>query len=364
MSSAGPAVSPLRVILDTVPWFAYPGAGGATTKLNKLHEYLRLAGHEVEFFDKWSPKARGGDVYHYFSSVPAGINDIRFAKAQDLAVVIEPIYWVTLRYLVELPCLPVTRRVRGIVHLGLKAAAPGLLRQTRMLRLADLLLPNSATEADLLRRHFGVPARNIYVAHNAADRSFLHADPSLFTEQFGLRDFVLSVGNIEPRKNQARLARAARQLGVPLVLIGNVLPHQSAYGAQVRAELAEGSLLLEDIQHEDALLRSAYAAARVFALPSFAETPGKAALEAALAGTPVVVTKRGSASDYFGDLAEYVEPNRLKSIQKGIERAYVDRLGLGGAACSHVATKFTWETAAEERVDAYRTVLRRRSGGR
>ena len=36
--------------------------------------------------------------------------------------------------------------------------------------------------------------------------------------------------------------------------------------------------------HDDPLLASAYAAARVFALPSWFETPGLAALEAALAG--------------------------------------------------------------------------------
>lgn len=354
---------PLRIVFDTMPWFAYSTAGGATTKLAKLREYLELAGHQVELFDKWSPTVADLGVYHYFSSDPASMSDIMFAKERDLSIVIEPIYWVTLRYLLELPNLPFTRRARAVLHLALKAAAPRLLPQTRMLRIADLLIANSEAEADLLRRHFGVPARNVHVAHNAADRSFLHADPSLFAERFGLRDFVLCVGNIEPRKNQARLARATRELGLPLVLIGNVLPHQSEYAAHVRRELAEGALLLEGIQHDDPLLRSAYSAARVFVLASFAETPGKVALEAALAGTPVVVTDRGSAPDYFGELAEYVEPNRLASIRSGIERAYGGHPERTAAARAHVASKFTWETAAEERVEAYRIVLRRRTGG-
>lgn len=359
MSTRAVASRPLRIVFDTPPWFAYPTAGGASTKLAKLSEYLQRAGHDVDLFNKWSATATNADVYHYFSSSAAALSDIRFAKSQDLRVVVEPIYWVTVRYLLELPDLPLTRRARGVLHLALKAAAPGLLPQRRMLRLADLLIANSSAEADLLHRHFNVPASDIHVAFNAADRSFLHSDPWPFTDRFGLTDFVLCVGNIEPRKNQARLARAARQLGIPLVLIGNVLPHQGSYGAQVRAELAEGSLLLEGIQHEDPLLRSAYAAARVFALPSFAETPGKAALEAALAGTPVVVTKRGSAPDYFGDLAVYVDPNRVSSIRNGIVSGHQRRCRYVDAARAHILNNFTWETAAAQRVDAYWTVLRR-----
>ena len=49
-------------------------------------------------------------------------------------------------------------------------------------------------------------------------------------------------------------------------------------------------------------LASAYAAARVFALPSWFETPGLAALEAGLAGCAVAITPYGSTRDYFGDL--------------------------------------------------------------
>ena len=44
------------------------------------------------------------------------------------------------------------------------------------------------------------------------------------------------------------------------------------------------------LDHHDPLLASAYAAARVFALPSWFETPGLAALEAALAGCSVAIT--------------------------------------------------------------------------
>ena len=50
------------------------------------------------------------------------------------------------------------------------------------------------------------------------------------------------------------------------------------------ARAATASSWLGRLDHHDPLLASAYAAARVFALPSWFETPGLAALEAALAG--------------------------------------------------------------------------------
>ncbi len=73
------------------------------------------------------------------------------------------------------------------------------------------------------------------------------------------------------------------------------------------------------LDHHDPLLASAYAAARVFALPSWFETPGLAALEAALAGCAVVITPYGSTREYFGDLVEYARPHRPARFGRGGE---------------------------------------------
>ena len=72
------------------------------------------------------------------------------------------------------------------------------------------------------------------------------------------------------------------------------------------------------------MLASAYAAARVLALPSWFETPGLAALEAALAGCAVVVTPFGCTREYFGDRVEYARPDRPAEIGRAILRAWRD----------------------------------------
>lgn len=62
--------------------------------------------------------------------------------------------------------------------------------------------------------------------------------------------------------------------------------------------------------------------ARVFALPSWFETPGLAALEAAALETPVVITSRGSTRDYFAESAIYCDPAKPLTVQSAIEKAW------------------------------------------
>ncbi len=115
------------------------------------------------------------------------------------------------------------------------------------------------------------------------------ASPEEFLRRFGTFPFVLSVGRIEPRKNTLGLIR-----GGPAARAAAGGGGRSAAGVRaLRGGVPAGpagdrTIWLGRLDHDDPLLASAYAAARVFALPSWFETPGLAALEAALAGCAVV----------------------------------------------------------------------------
>ncbi len=110
-------------------------------------------------------------------------------------------------------------------------------------------------------------------------------------------------------------------------------------------------LWLPAFEHHDPLLASAYAAARVFALPSWFETPALAALEAALAGTPIVLTPFGSTREYFGDRALYAHPGRLGEIAAAVAQAWSrDR---DPRLASFVASHYLWPRVAHETAEAY-----------
>jgi glycosyltransferase involved in cell wall biosynthesis len=113
---------------------------------------------------------------------------------------------------------------------------------------------------------------------------------------------------------------------------------------------------LGGLDHHDPLLASAYAAARVFALPSWFETPGLAALEAALAGCPIVITPFGSTRDYFGDLVAYARPNRVAEIRRAVWRCWNE--GPDPRLARRIATHYLWPTVAQLTAEVYDQVTR------
>jgi glycosyltransferase involved in cell wall biosynthesis len=164
-------------------------------------------------------------------------------------------------------------------------------------------------------------------------------------------DFVLYVGRIEPRKNVLGLIQALRPTGLPLVIIGDPPPGHEVYDRACR-EAGQGSVFwIDALDHDDPLLGSAYAAARVFALPSWFETPGLAALEAALAGCAVVITPFGCTREYFGDRARYARPDRPSAIAREVVRAWEN--GPDPRLSSHVGTHFLWSEVAQRTAEVY-----------
>ncbi len=110
------------------------------------------------------------------------------------------------------------------------------------------------------------------------------------------------------------------------------------------------------LDHHDPLLASAYAAARVFALPSWFETPGLAALEAGLAGCSLTVTPFGSTRDYFGDMVEYARPDRPVEIRRAVVKCWED--GPDPRLSRSIATHYLWPKVAQITAEVYDQVAR------
>ncbi len=104
------------------------------------------------------------------------------------------------------------------------------------------------------------------------------------------------------------------------------------------------------------MLESAYAAARVLALPSWFETPGLVALEAALAGTAVVITPHGCTREYFGDRVEYARPDDRVEIGRAIGDAW--QRGPDPGLAAHVQAHYLWSEVARRTAEAYEQVAR------
>lgn len=333
----------MKVLFQIRPDFARNPAGD-TVQLANTKKYLEKQGVKVDISTSMMQSYRGYDLVHLFNLTRA-VETYYFAyKAFEygIPIVLSTIYWDN-SYYYRCTTLPAWKK---------RAWEQQKMLRRIILSKASILLPNSQVEMDMLRREFGIE-KPYRIVPNCVDERFSGGNKERFVKDYGIKDFVLCVGRISPRKNQLALIEALRGTGLKLVFVGPV--NDSEYGRKCMEAAGHNALFIQRQNSEQ--LRDCYAAASVHVLPSWFETPGLANLEAAAAGCEVVTTRYGSTYEYFGELAYYCLPEDRDSIREAVLRALE---GNNGAKLQElVLRKYTWDKAAGETLRAYREVLKR-----
>lgn len=343
--------APHAAVLVHAPSAVFQSPGGGEVQLVRTACHLRDLGLPVRPFVAWRDTLDGARLIHLFGMSREGLELARAAKGVGLPVVLSPICWLDPRSIVGLSTNPI-RLGLDLAKWSIRRVAPSLPSwRGELLNLADAILPNSRAEARQLVSLFGARVDRIHVVPNGIEPAAIPADPSLFQELVGPDPFVLYAGRIEPRKNVLRLARALGEGGPRLVVVGDPPPRHRDYARACRQAAGPRGVWLPRVDPDDPLLASALAAARVLALPSWFETPGLIALEAAAAGCPVVVTPHGCTREYFGDHVQYAEPGSVRSIRDAIERAWSTPPSLELAEI--VRERYVWARIARTTAEVY-----------
>jgi len=345
-----------RVLFNTSKG-SFKSPGGGEIQLLKTREGLEALGFKIKVLEEENYKVDFSefDIFHNFNIHRDNYDILLKAKKQGLKIAISTIYWPSLRHAAKWN-KGIRKKARAVAAEAVnRLDLAGISKVSKIIRMADLLLPNSMAEAAALERIFSVNSDKIFVVPNGVDKRFANAKPGLFEKKVGLGDFVLYVGRIEERKNIISLIRAMKGLEEKLVVIGDAKLGSEAYFEQCKGEAGKNIVFLESMPHNSKLLESAYAACKVFALPSWYETPGLAALEAGLAGANIVVTAEGCTKEYFSDFVSYAGPESVEDIREKIllelQRQKQDGLK------RHILKNFLWENAARETALAYEQVL-------
>ncbi|HTY59169.1 MAG TPA: glycosyltransferase family 4 protein [Bacteroidota bacterium] len=323
--------------------------GGPSTQIRNTAKYLPKFGVDVRFFDPWTPlRKTDTDIFHLFAANIGTFHLAREIHALGIPLVVSPIV-----FSLHSPAF-----VRRALRLGrlLQRGGKGIWLDygltSDICSWASRVLPNTEAEGKLASEGLGVDPGRIRIVPNGVDERFYTADPTPFIEKYGVRDFILNVGHTgHVRKNVLALIQALSTVDRPSVIIGRFIA--GAYGDACRREAAKHRhiLLIDGLDHTSDMLASAYAACDTFVLPSQFETPGIAALEAALAGAKVVITPYGGTKEYFGDLATYVEPASVNSIREGVLSALARPKGT--ELRERVRKNYLWQTVARMTADAY-----------
>src|SRR4051794_20474962 len=283
--------------------------GGAASVMHATADALRELGADVEISTEVAPDVDGFDVVPPFNiwDPRSALEQLRHLATTAAPVAWQPFYlnWTEFAWadrvmtalaepghsLAERDTV-IAAMCEGTVTAGEMTRwtpnepVPGLHGAIReMASLVDHVCACSVREMQMLAQVTGlVDTPFTGTRHGVDAAAFAGADPEPFRALVDLDEFVLCVGTIETRKNQAMLARALNGSGHGLVLIG---PCWQSSALRLIDELGDHRVRRYDRLPRE-LVASAMRAAAVHALPSYAEGSALASMEAAAAGCPVV----------------------------------------------------------------------------
>jgi glycosyltransferase involved in cell wall biosynthesis len=238
-------------------------------------------------------------------------------------------------------------------------------------RFADKIsVLSESTKRDVMR-HYGLPVEKIDVIYSACDPIFRPLEPEVVEEtrmRYGLPpQYILSVGNISPKKNFSTLVKA---LG--LLKQEYRLPHKLVIAGG--EYWSEGALPLRELisslgLHDDVMLVGTvvgqdlvalYNGATLFAFPSLDEGFGIVLLEAMASGTPVIASKASAIPEVVGEAGILLkDPQDHSELAKTMARVITDS-GLRASLIQQGlqrAGQFSWRKAGRAYVRAYEQLM-------
>jgi glycosyltransferase involved in cell wall biosynthesis len=217
---------------------------------------------------------------------------------------------------------------------------------------------SNAVKADVVK-HTGVDARKVFPIHNGFDPDIFQPvrDPvrlSAVREKYKLPErFILWCGQIESRKNIARLLRA-------FASIRNDVPHQLVLAGEQRWSTRAELQVMEDLQLQDRVyfpgwiqhgdLPAVYSLADLFAFPSLYEGFGIPLIEAMACGCPVVAADTCAAPEVLDGSGWLVDPLSVEDIAAGMKKVLFDpQLRAAMVAKGLERSKaFSWDQCAKQ----------------
>ena len=327
-----------------------------------LARALPDVGVSARLWRPWEDSLAEADCLHLFGAADEFLPLVEAARRHQVKVVLSPLTWLEdakRPYELKLSAagrMLARKATAWAGYIGRSVCPRWPSRQRSLYQAVDLLLPNFNAEAQQLMRQFQIPADRMQVVPHGADLRFAMAVPEPFVQRFGVRDFVLYAGPIEPRNHQLGFLWAMREEDLPVVILGDAVAGYEWYEAECRRVAGPRVQFVPQIAHDDPLLASAYAACGCLVVAGGSGAPQQIALEAGMSGTPLVLFENGTVSEYFGHQAVYVKPDNVQGIRRGVVTAIARKRN--ESLAEHVQTYFSWNAVAKATRDAYAKVLR------
>ena len=346
---------------------------------NLLHHFPRLDG-ENTFSAFYSQSDAANDI-------PPGIEKVRVSANPYVRLGIDLPRWTQrekpavlhVQYTAPLACpVPYVVSVHDVSFLEHPEYFPKSralqLRWTvdRTVRSAEKIVTGSEFSRDSILRAYGIAPSKVVVVPNAAGQGFrpLHLDNALDWVRTRFQvpaPFILTVGDLQPRKNHigliqafAKMVQAFPNLRHRLVLAGK----QTWFAPRVveaakQSGVADRIKFLGFVSDEDLL--HLYNACELFVFPSFYEGFGLPILEAMACGRAVTCSNTSAMPEVADGAAILFDPHSTSEMTRAMAdllrdpelRSRMERLG------QQRSTNFNWQKTAQQTLEVYYEVAER-----
>jgi glycosyltransferase involved in cell wall biosynthesis len=223
----------------------------------------------------------------------------------------------------------------------------------KVISRSDMILPNSHLELQKIQEELGVTNR-YKIVPNAADIVKL----PIVTKE----NLIVSVGRIEPRKNQLQIIKAFLNIkdnlpkGTQLLFIGALNQSHNRY---IDEFLKLTALHSDCIKHTGTVphkeVMNYFNKSKLLVLASYFETTGLVGLEAISCNANAVITDRGYTKEVFSDTVVFCNPYSLASLSEAMLKGFFSELQK--EKINDLLKIYNWKNTAELTYKAYREVL-------
>jgi len=240
----------------------------------------------------------------------------------------------------------------------------------RTVQNAAAVLTPSEFSREAILKHYKIDPSKVVVTPNAVSSQFRpidrHVALNSIEKKFKLRGpFVLTVGDLQPRKNHSGLLRAFEdvmrqfpQLPHQLVFVGKETWYSKELHRAVQDSGVRGRVHFTGFVEDEDLVQF-YGACDLFVFPSFYEGFGLPILEAMACGRAVACSGTTAMPEVADAAGILFNPHSVREMTRAIRdvlldpelRVRLERLGVQRAAV------FSWERAADRTLDVYYRVV-------
>lgn len=349
--------------------------GSRTYLLNLYRHVLRnQQQNEYIFFGHWDEELPYGEDVRY---VPfkSGSRIRRLTFETHPLLVANNIHWYHTTYIspLRVPCRTVVT-----IHDILFETHPQYFTKQEVWRnrwfvrrsahKAEQIHTVSEYSKQALIRLYGVPEHKIHIVPNGVDLHKFTSEGKAesirrIRELYGVENYLLMVGRIEPRKNHITLLKAYKKLqdmavsAGPLVIVGRPdFQSKPFFDAIEELGLQNSVHVIESVGDEE--LPHMYRGAKLFVYPSYAEGFGIPIIEAMACGVPVVTSNTTAMPEVVGNAGLLADPHSPELLALAMfDMLANDRLREEFSVKGVIqAQKWTWDRAADAYLEAIQTL--------